>query len=260
MRSRLLATIGLVGLVGARRVLLNWGATKADCRSVLPGDALVPEPAVSVTRAVTVDAPAAEVWQWLVQIGQGRGGMYSYDWLENLFRLDIHSTDAIRPEWQRLAPGDPVVLVRPGWLGLREGYALTVDEVQAQRALVLRDDTWHSVWSFHVHPVGAHRCRLLSRSRAPRRPDPLGVAGQLLDPIAFVMTRRMLLGIKRRAEHHWVLSTARAGAADRPAAAPAQPSSAPAQPSAPPAHPSSAPAAPGAGPSRSSRDGSAIGS
>src|SRR4051812_23334407 len=94
------AAVGGLGLIGSRRVLLNWGATKHECRARLPGDDLVPEPASSRTRAVTIDAPAAQVWRWLVQIGQDRGGMYSYDRVENLVGLRIHSTESIHPEWQ----------------------------------------------------------------------------------------------------------------------------------------------------------------
>jgi hypothetical protein len=187
-------------LVGSRHVLRQWGATKAESQSRLPGDELVPEPAVNITRAVTVEAAAEEVWRWLVQIGQDRGGMYSYDWLENLVGLRIHSTQWINPEWQTLKPGTEIRLVRPGWLGLREGYVLRVALVDAGNALVLQDDAWHSVWSFHLRSLGPRRCRLLSRSRAPRAYGLLAAAGEGLDPLTFIMTRGMLLGIKRRAE------------------------------------------------------------
>jgi hypothetical protein len=76
----------------------DWGATAEEAGAVLPGDDLVPEPAEQTTLAVTVAAPADTIWAWLVQMGQGRGGMYSYDWLENLLGLDIHTTGEIRAE------------------------------------------------------------------------------------------------------------------------------------------------------------------
>lgn len=167
---------------------------------ILPGDELVAGPADEVTRAVTVDAPAERVWPWLVQLGQGRGGMYSYEWLENLFGLDMHNAEQIREEWQHLAPGDEVRLVPRGRLGLPDGYALTVAEVIEGRSIVLGVEPWHAVWSFHVVSHGPHRCRLISRSRSPRTSRLAWLADQAMDPVTFVMTRRMLLGIKERAE------------------------------------------------------------
>ncbi|TAM92938.1 MAG: SRPBCC family protein [Jatrophihabitans sp.] len=188
------------GALAARALLRNWGATKAEVREVLPGDELVPDPAEVVTRAVTVDAPAAEVWRWLVQIGQDRGGMYSYTWLENLAGLHIRNAEEVREQWQHLAPGDEVRLVPRGWLGMPDGYALAVAQVIEGRAIVLQVEPWHAVWSFHVLPHGPGRCRLLSRSRAPATSGLPWLADQLMDPITFLMTRRMLLGIKSRAE------------------------------------------------------------
>ena len=178
----------------------DWGATDHECRARLPGDELVAEPARNTTLAVSIRASAPAVWRWLVQLGQDRGGMYSYDWLENLVGLRIHSTEWIHPEWQHLEPGDLIRLVRPGWLGLRAGYALTVDRVAPGRALVLRDPAWPSVWSFHLVPCGPHSCRLISRGRAPRRSGARAVLEGLMEPVQLVMTRGMLLGIKRRAE------------------------------------------------------------
>lgn len=184
----------------ARQTMRNWGATKAECALDLPGDDLVPEPAVSTTRAITIDAPPEAVWPWLVQIGQDKGGLYSYDWIENLLGLDIHSADRIEPNWQYLEVGDLVRLVRPGWLGLPDGYVLEVARVEPPFTLVLSDDTWHSVWSFHLRSADGRHTRLVSRSRGPRAQGAYTVAAEFLDPITLVMTRAMLRGIKRRAE------------------------------------------------------------
>jgi hypothetical protein len=192
-----------VGAVAGHR-FRNWGATKGECASVLPGDEFVPDPADVTTRAVTIKAPGREVWRWLVQIGQDRGGPYCYDWIENLLGLRVHSTDEIRPEWQRLRVGDEVRLVPRGWLGLPDGVALPVARVVAGRALVLREDPsrtpWDAIWSFHVVSHTPARCRLISRSRTARRGRIAWLGGQVMDPVTLVMTRRMLLGIKRRAE------------------------------------------------------------
>jgi hypothetical protein len=189
---------------GAARQLANWGSTGPEQASALPGDELIPGPATVTTLATTVDAAPEDVWQWLVQIGQDRGGMYSYDWLENLFGLRIHNADRIREEWQHLGPGDQVRLVRKGWLGLREGLALPVARVDPGRVIVLREQPptqpWDAIWSFHVVPLEPGRCRLVSRSRSARPRGAARLAAWAMSPVTTMMTRGMLLGIKRRAE------------------------------------------------------------
>ena len=203
------------GLTATARDLRNWGASQREQDSQLPGDELVPEPAGVTTLAVTIDAPPAEAWRWLVQIGQDRGGLYSYDWLENLFGLHVHSAAQIRDEWQSLAPGDQIRLVPRGWLGLRDGFALPVAQVDPGRAIVLREQPpqqpWDAVWSFHVIPLGTGRCRLISRSRSARPHGAGRLATPLMEPVTLMMTRKMLLGIKHRAEEHTESATARAG-------------------------------------------------
>ena len=195
---------GIVGMLALRRTR-NWGASPDEINSELPGDDLVPEPADGTTLAVGIAAPADRVWRWLVQIGQDRGGMYSYDWLENVIGLGIRSADRVHEQWQHLAVGDRIVLVPRGWGPLPDGYALTVARLEPGRAIVLRqappEHPWNAVWTFVVEPRDATSCRLLSRSRA-ERPTAAGMrlANALLEPVATVMTRRMLLGIKQRAE------------------------------------------------------------
>jgi hypothetical protein len=204
---RTLLLTGAAGVLGLQAVHArrNWGATAEDATATLPGDELVPEPAEQTTLAVTVDAPAEEVWAWLVQMGHGRGGMYSYDWLENLIGLDIHTTDEIRGEWQHLAPGERVVVVPEGYGPMPAGYAFFVARVDPPRALVLRqappEHPWNGVWSFHVVPTGDRQCRLLSRARTERPPQAgVRIATRVGEPVTLVMTRRMLHGIKQRAE------------------------------------------------------------
>jgi hypothetical protein len=196
------ATAAALQVVHARR---NWGASEAEAAQELPGDDLVPDPAGQTTLAVTVEAPPEEIWSWLVQMGHGRGGMYSYEWLENLVGLDIHNTDEIREEWQQVAVGDRIVVVPPGYGPMPDGYAFRIAMVDPPRALVLRqappEHPWNGVWSFHVVPVGEGRCRLLSRSRTEEPTQPgLRIATRLGEPVTLVMTRRMLHGIKERAE------------------------------------------------------------
>ena len=92
----------------------RWGATGDEASRPLPGDDLIPAPLYATTHAITVQAPAEAVFPWLVQIGQNRGGFYTYDVLENLFRLDIHSADRIHPEWQDLRARQRLHEPRPG--------------------------------------------------------------------------------------------------------------------------------------------------
>jgi hypothetical protein len=171
---------------------------------ILPGDELIRNPADMTTLAVTIEAPAVDVWPWLLQIGQDRGGFYSYDILENLVGLHIRSSDEIVAEWQTLSVGDSIRLTPRGWMGQPDGLVLPVVQIAPPRTLVLRESPpalpWNAVWSFHVVPTSARSCRLISRSRSERPPAPLRLAGVAMTPLTAGMTRRMLLGIKSRAE------------------------------------------------------------
>lgn len=197
-------TLAGAGMYAARRFYRNWGTTKDECETPLPGDELVGRPAVQTTEGVWIDAPADAVWPWLVQLGQDRGGLYSYPALENLFGLKVHNAMRIHPEWQQLSVGDVIRLVPRGWLGLRDGLALPVAEVVAGQSIVLRLDPavlpLDAVLSFHVMPRWEDRCRLLVRHRARlRRPGEV-LGAELSGPVMSLMTRGMLLGIKHRAE------------------------------------------------------------
>jgi hypothetical protein len=164
----------------------RWGATEEEVRMALPGDELVPDPGYEHTRAVTIHAPAEAVWPWLAQIGQGRGGFYSYDWLENLAGCDIHSADRIHPEWQAVKPGDPLAIMR--------GWGTKLAAVDPGRALVI--DGWGT---YAVRPLDARSSRLIARARQPRG---MGALAYLLtvEIPHFLMERKMLLGLKARAE------------------------------------------------------------
>ncbi len=200
---RWLAYAGAAGLAAAaaalsppaRRRWLTWGATPAEVAGALPGDDLLPDAALVSTRAVTIAAGPPAVWPWLVQMGSGRGGAYTYDWIENLFGLDMHSADAILPQFQHLAAGD-VLPLGPGGPGMR------VEICDPGRTLAFRsaDGAW--VWIFALRP-DPRGTRLISRNRI----TPPG-AGRVrrwlydvvMSPGSLVMERRMLLGIRERAE------------------------------------------------------------
>ncbi|WP_107772780.1 hypothetical protein [Nocardioides sediminis] len=165
--------------------LRRWGSTPHERARRLPGDADA-RSLVTSTRAVTVHASADEVWRWLVQIGQDRGGFYSYDWLENLAGCRLHSAEGVRQEWQHREAGDPLFLF--------PGLATRLATVDPPHALVI--EGWGS---YVVEPVDTHTCRLLARAHADR--DAGGAVYLLLIELPHaIMERRMLLGIKERAE------------------------------------------------------------
>src|SRR5947207_1953697 len=100
------AVAGLGAAIG-RRLHLHWNATPGEIAATLPGDELLVDATLTATRAITIRGSATDVWPWIAQMGQGRGGLYSYDWLENLAGLDIRSADHIVDEWQVVRVGDP---------------------------------------------------------------------------------------------------------------------------------------------------------
>ena len=164
----------------------RWGATQEERQLPLPGDERVPEAGYEHTRAVTIYAPAEAVWPWLAQLGEGRGGFYSYDWLERLAGCDVHSADRIHPEWQDPRPGDTLPLLR-GW-----GPKLLA--VEPGRSLLI--DGWGS---YSLRPIDARTTRLLARARQPRGWGALSYLLTVEIP-HFIMERRMLLGLKEWAE------------------------------------------------------------
>jgi hypothetical protein len=191
---------------------LDWGATDGDMTRVMAGDASVPHPNYEHTMALEIEAEPRHVWPWLIQIGYGRGGFYSYDWLDRLLgHLDRPSATRVLPEFQHLREGDAILFGRRRRLPVR-----TVDEL---RALVLgaSDGGLQWAWEFALYPIAPHRTRLVSRNRA-RVPSGWRwrLATALFAPAALVMTRRMLLGMQRRAEALAASGGAAAGSSANP--------------------------------------------
>jgi hypothetical protein len=184
----------------ARRRQLSWGATGQESDGRLAGDDLIANPDVIATRAITIRASADQVWPWIAQLGQGRGGFYTYDFLENLAGCDIHSADRIHPEWQDVAVGDEVNLYPEG--------PLDVAVLEPGRSLVIRGAVpmgrvpppYDFTWAFVVQKQSEGTTRLLVRERYAytRRWAPL-----LVEPaavVSFVMSQKMLRRIRDRAE------------------------------------------------------------
>lgn len=195
----------------ARPRVLAWGASWDEVVRPLPGDDIVDNPVYVTTRAISIEAPAATVWRWVVQLGQNRGGFYTYDRLENLVGLDIHSTDEIHPEWQDPRAGEDFITLDP------EGtMKMTFIEVDHGRAFVLRSGVpdepqvpgdffkgeieW--TWAFVLERPSPDRTRLLVRSRGAWADTTASrlARGLLLNPAHLIMERGMLRGIRARAE------------------------------------------------------------
>lgn len=210
---RRFVVVGMAALAGyvalVRRWQLRWGAPDELVDAPLPGDEVVAAADLVATRAIRIDATAAQVWPWVAQLGQGRGGFYSYDVLENLIGCDIHSAERIVDEWQHLDVGDEV--------RLHPEVSLSVVHVEAGRALVLEGSVpvtgaasapsdggdpappYDFTWAFLVRDDGGG-CWLVVRERYGYR---RWWAALLVEPVAavgFLMTRRMLRGIRDRAE------------------------------------------------------------
>lgn len=202
-RTALAAISAVVGFVALYRAHLRpwihtWGARPDEIRATLPGDELVSAAAARTTRAVSVEATPAEIWPWLAQIGEDRGGFYSYSLLERAVGADVHNARVIHPEWQHLKVGDTI------WLARRYGpkARLIVAAVQSGSHLVLvspadssriqRSEKATGCWSFILRrEIGV--TRLLARGSG-------GFVGKWwFDLPHFVMEQKMLRGLARRA-------------------------------------------------------------
>lgn len=189
----------IASALSGRAHLLRWGATDDEIAAVQPGDDLIVDANVTATRAITIQRSPDVVWPWIAQLGQGRGGFYSYDSLENLLGFDIHSADRVVPEWQQVEVGDEVRLAPT--VGLKAVI------VEPGRALVLqgslpiaRRPPFESTWAFILCEQPDGTTRLLSRERYGYKRWWAALVVEPTQAASFVMSRKMLLGIRDRAE------------------------------------------------------------
>jgi hypothetical protein len=196
----LFAIIGVVGALSAlplilRGRLLDFGSTPEECARRLPGDELLPDADLVATRAMTINAPPSDVWPWLVQLGNGRAGAYAYDVLDRLMGLDIDSSHRLIPEFQDLAVGDVIPVAN-------DGTGLRVQVLEAPHVLATRTDDGMWTWTWVLEPTG-DGTRLLSRTRMETR-NALVLqritTALFLVPASWLMERKMLQGIRERAE------------------------------------------------------------
>lgn len=190
-----LAGLWVVVTRASRRAMLDWGASGTEASAALAGDELVPDADLVATRAITIDAPPEAVWPWLVQVGIGRAGAYSYDRLERLFGLDVRSADVILPDLQHLSVGDVIPVESDG-----RGLRVRTIEPASVLATLTDDGDWS--WTWVLRPT-RHGTRLLSRTRMRTRHRGLAARAMLalfMVPASWVMERRMLMGLRERAE------------------------------------------------------------
>jgi hypothetical protein len=206
MSNRYVVGVTAVGSVAAAYILLarpwylTWGGTDKDSEEPLPGDHLIASPDLAATRAITIRASADQVWPWIAQLGQGRGGFYSYDFLENLVGCNIHSADRIVPAWQNVAVGDEVRLA--------PAVGLSVAFLERGRSLVLRGGIpigstaapYDFTWAFALRDEPDETTRLVVRERYGYKRPWARLLVEPVEAVSFVMTQKMLRGIKARVE------------------------------------------------------------
>ncbi len=174
-----------------RNRILNWGSTSEEATAHLPGDELLENADGVATRAITIDAPASAVWPWIAQMGPApRGGAYTYDWIENLLGLKMHSSDRVLSEYQHPRVGAALEY---------GGNRMRFERVEARRVLAMRSEDGNWVWSFILDERDG-KTRLVSRNRfrLPSLAARIGIVP--MEPGSLIMERKMLHGIKQRAE------------------------------------------------------------
>lgn len=201
---------GATALLGAYTLLvrpwhLRWGVTEAEFARAYPGDGLLPDVTGHVTRAITIQATPEQIWPWLMQIGQDRGGFYSYTPLENMFGCDMPEVEEILSQWPARAVGEKVWFATPKHFGGKAYMEVAI--AQPDRAFVLAAGSdlaarQAATWGFFLEPLGANATRLIVRLRVGEAP---GLMGRILgyvfwEPAHFIMERRMLLNIRSLAE------------------------------------------------------------
>jgi hypothetical protein len=207
MSRRTVAGVTVIGGAAAAYILavrpwhLRWGATGQESRESLPGDDLIADPDLTATRAIAIRAAADQVWPWIAQLGQGRGGFYSYDFLENLVGCDIHSADRIESEWQDVGVGDQVRLAPK--------VGLAVAFLERGRSLVLRGGIpvgntappYDFTWAFVLRDEPDGTTRLLVRERYAYTRSWARLLVEPAEAVSFVMSRKMLRGLRNRTEN-----------------------------------------------------------
>lgn len=190
------AVIASLYWIFIRPVNMNWGATSAEITMRLPEDELISPNRIVSTRAIDIDAQKENVWIWIAQTGQNRGGFNSYSWLENLFGAKMVNNDIPNPEWQNPKPGDVV------YYGKNQPFTVVS---------LVKPDEYYSLggWTFYLQPVDTNNTRLIVRYPSMEiKQSKLNAIYYyaLFEPLHFVMESGMMMGIKQRAERQQKLT------------------------------------------------------
>jgi hypothetical protein len=184
------ALIALVYWIVIRPVHINWGATGKEIKRIMPADYLISPNRIVSTRAINIQAPKEDVWPWIAQTGQNKGGFNSYFWLENLFGAKMTNADYIVPLWQHPVPGDTI------YYGKNQGY---------QTISLVKPNEYYSLggWTFYLQPIDNSSTRLIVRYPSMEvRQSPWASIYYygLFEPLHFIMESGMMMGIKQKAE------------------------------------------------------------
>jgi hypothetical protein len=213
--------IGGAGLMGIHILLhpflhryrTQWGTAKEEAKADLPGDELVRSPKPRMTWGITINAPIEDVWPWVVQMGQGRGGFYTYQFLENIAGCQIFNADRILPEFQQISIAKGVSLAPDMSMSVdlyEEGHYFFLHTYMDMTTMEVVDPKQDSFperfmnigWGFYLKKMGENQTRFLSRWLTDYSPSLINkiAVNLFLEPIGFVMGRKMLIGTKQRAE------------------------------------------------------------
>ncbi len=206
-----LVVAGLAYHLGLRNWCLRWGTTPAEAQATLPGDDLFPVYAGQATHAITIHATPEQVWPWIMQIGQDRGGFYSYTIFENMFGCDMPKVEHLVPEWKPRLVGETVWFATPRHFGGQGKMIPAIIEPNRAFVMVSAND-WQrlqaggrateGMWAFTLEPMGDGQTRLIARVRGGTPPT---LASQLVgrlfwEPAHFVMEQKMLRTIRDLAQ------------------------------------------------------------
>jgi hypothetical protein len=184
----------------------NWGTSKDELMQQFPGDSIIDTPNIVSTKSIRITAEPKQIWPWLVQMGQGQGGFYSYSRLQNLVGLKMKNADQIMPEYQDTAIGDLMKLSPQGGgeiviMENNRALVLFADEKQMINPNI-EESRFSTTWLFFIEHKGGGESKLYSRGRYKYKGILVSVMMRIfLEPITFVMERKMLKGIKRRVEN-----------------------------------------------------------
>lgn len=187
----------LYGLLVRPRTL-DWGSTPEERRAPLPGDDVIPEAVTVTTRAITIHAPASDVWPWVIQMGQDRAGFYTHNWVERLLQSGIPDVHEVHPDWQHLEPGD-LMRTNRDMGGKPMGWPVVA--IEPGRSIVVRSKSMPvGTYAFILQPIDATSTRFVVRDSAVWKRREWLFKVLVYEPLHAYMETGVLQGVRQRAE------------------------------------------------------------